>query len=93
MLPLREKIEKLKKFHQIKILEIFLENNIPYTENRNGVFINMLNLDKNVIEKIKQYLLYVDNQDLQLETTEKIKKELENNYFKDNKDIPANSNI
>ena len=90
---LREKIEKLEKFNKIKILEIFLNNNVSYTENRNGVFVNMINLKKNVIQEIKKYLLYVSNQDTQLETTEKIKKELEHNFFKSNKDTTSSLNI
>ena len=90
---LREKIEKLEKFHQIQIFEIFLNNNVSYTENRNGIFVNMINLKKNVIKEIKKYLLYVSNQDMQLETTEKIKKELEHNFFKSNKDNTSSLNI
>ena len=30
---LKDKIEKLEKFHQVQILEILVENNIPFTEN------------------------------------------------------------
>ena len=53
----------------------------------------MINLKKNVIQEIKKYLLYVSNQDTQLETTEKIKKELEHNFFKSNKDTTSSLNI
>ena len=91
---LKDKIEKLEKFHQIKILEILIENKIPFTENRNGVFINMIKIKPNIILKIKEYLLYVSNQNLHLESTEKLKKQLKHNYFnKDNKDNTSSLNI
>ena len=90
---LRENIQKLEKIHQIQILEILINNNVPFTENRNGIFVNMIKLSKDVIIKIKQYLSYVINQDTQLEAAEKIKKELEYNFFKSNKDKNASLNI
>ena len=40
---LKSKIEKLGKIHQTKILEIITRNNIKYSENRNGIFLNMEN--------------------------------------------------
>ena len=91
---LKDKIEKLEKFHQVQILEILVENNIPFTENRNGVFINMVKIKSEVILKIKEYLLYVSNQNSHLESTEILKKQLKRNYFnKDNKDKSSSLNI
>jgi len=91
---LKDKIEKLEKFHQVQILEILVQNNIPFTENRNGVFINMIKIRSEVILKIKEYLLYVTNQNSHLESTEELKKQLKHNFFnKDNKDKPSSLNI
>ena len=91
---LKDKIEKLEKFHQVQILEILVQNNIPFTENRNGVFINMIKIRSEVILKIKEYLLYVTNQNSHLESTEILKKQLKRNYFnKDNKDKSSSLNI
>ena len=45
VLELKKKIENLDEIHHKKILEIFLNNNIHVSENRNGCFINISNLD------------------------------------------------
>ena len=91
---LRNKIEKLEKFHQIEIFNIIYTNQVAFTENRNGVFINMAKLDKNIIQKITTYLSYVDKQLTQLETTEELKQHYIKTYFiqqkKDNKELSTN---
>ena len=90
---LKDEIEKLEKFHQIQILEILVENKVSFTENRNGIFINLIKIDKNVIQKIREYLLYVSNQNITLQDTEQLKEELKYNYFKGNKDKTSSLNI
>ena len=90
---LKDRIEKLEKFHQIHILEILVTNNVPFTENRNGIFINMIKVNPDIIKKIREYLLYVSSQNNQLETTEQLKQQLKYNYFKDNKDKTSSLNI
>ena len=55
---LRNDIESMDKFHQINIFKILKENNITYSENNNGIFINMSKLDEEIIQKLKDYLLH-----------------------------------
>lgn len=91
---LKEKIEELSKFHQIEILRI-LQNapSITLNENKNGIFVNLTNLDKTIVDKIEQYLLYVSKQESQLDVIENQKESLTNTFFKDNKDnIDSNVN-
>ena len=38
LVKLRDRIQKLEKIHQLHILKIILEHNIPYTENSNGFY-------------------------------------------------------
>ena len=90
---LKDEIEKLEKFHQIQILEILVENKASFTENRNGVFVNLIKINKNIIQKIREYLLYVSNQNITLQDTEQLKEELKYNYFKGNKDKTSSLNI
>ena len=90
---LKDQIEKLEKFHQIQILEILVENKASFTENRNGVFVNLIKINKNIIQKIREYLLYVSNQNITLQDTEQLKEELKYNYFKGNKDKTSSLNI
>jgi len=91
---LRNRIEKLEKFHQIEIFHIIYTNQVAFTENRNGVFINMAKLNEDIIQKIITYLSYVDKQLTQLETTEELKQHYIKTYFikqkKDNKELSTN---
>ena len=41
LLLLKNQIENIDKIHHIKILNILKNNNIKYSENRNGIFVNI----------------------------------------------------
>ena len=88
---LRNQIESLDKIHHIKVLKIIKENEIKFSENRNGVFVNMNALnDKTIIEIVKM-LEYIKQQEKTLTDIEKIKEELNKDYFENNnKDIKDN---
>jgi 7,8-dihydro-6-hydroxymethylpterin-pyrophosphokinase len=84
---LKEEIELLSKFHQIEILKILNTfSNVTLNENNNGVFVNMVTLDKDCILKMKEYVGYVKTQENDLKNIEYKKEELTNIYFKENKD-------
>jgi len=86
IIVLRDKIQALDKFHQIEIFKILKTHNVNYTENRNGIFINMNELNKKIIKKIENYLNYVSTQQNQLDVVEQQKEEYKLSFFKDNKD-------
>jgi hypothetical protein len=79
---LKDRIEALNQHHQIQILKIVTQNNVAYTENKNGSFINLTNVDEGVISKIAEYLNYVDEQESQLKEVENQKTELTKQFFK-----------
>ena len=83
---LRDNIENLEKHQHLHIVEIIQKNNVDFTENRNGIFLNMKDLNKKTIEEITQYLKYIEIQQKQLDTDENIKKTYVNDYFNDNKE-------
>ena len=87
---LRDKIQSLEKFHQIEIFRIFKTQNINYTENRNGIFINMNDLDNKTLKIIEKYLHYVSTQQNQLDIVEQQKEQYKQSFFKDNKDYSYN---
>jgi division protein CdvB (Snf7/Vps24/ESCRT-III family) len=61
--------------------------NITLNENKYGVLINMTDLKKEVIEKLKEYISYVNTQETNLNEFESRIQEYKNIYFvKDNKD-------
>jgi DNA-dependent RNA polymerase auxiliary subunit epsilon len=78
---LKKQIESLNKTHHLEIFKIFKKNNIPFSENKNGIFINIANIDKNVINEIEYFLNYINAQENELISIEKQKKEFKQNFF------------
>ena len=89
---LKIKIEKMDKFNQIKILSILKGSGIRITENRNGIFINLTELSTHIIEKLENYVNYVNEQNNVLEITEEIKGTFKKKFFKEKKDNKDNTN-
>jgi hypothetical protein len=79
---LKDRIEALNQHHQIQILQIMTQCKVDLTENKNGAFINLTNVDDAVISKITDYLGYVDEQETQLNEVENQKTELTKQFFK-----------
>ena len=93
LLLLKNQIENIDKIHHIKILNILKNNNIKYSENRNGIFVNMTSFDSQTIDCIEKLLSYIKTQEKRLTDIETIKEELSKDYFvNDNKD-KKNNNI
>ena len=89
---LRDDIEKMEPIHQQRVFEIMKNKRISYTENNNGIFINLTTVDEATINEIKSYLLYVDLQQEQLDKGEKDKEDYIKQFYKDNKGIVENEN-
>tara|TARA_B100001093_G_scaffold510805_1_gene577368 strand:- start:985 stop:1239 length:255 start_codon:yes stop_codon:yes gene_type:complete len=58
---LRDVITELEVCEQAEILKIIERNKIKYTENKNGVFINMNKLTDNAISDIESFIEFVNN--------------------------------
>tara|TARA_Y100000996_G_C22534155_1_gene647699 strand:- start:1537 stop:1815 length:279 start_codon:yes stop_codon:yes gene_type:complete len=86
LISLRDNIEKLEKHQHLHIVKIIQENDIVFTENRNGIFLNMKDLNEKALEDISKYLKYIEIQQKQLDTDENIKKTYANNFFNNNKE-------
>ena len=91
LMNIRNKIEKMNKIHHLKFFEILKNNNIPYSENRNGIFFNMNSFNENIITQINNYIQYIQKQEEKLNETEKLKNEFKNEYFKGNKEKQENN--
>ena len=84
---LKDQIEKMSKHNQIEVLRILSENkNVNINENNNGSFINLTELNDEVITSLNDYINYVNEQEESLDIIENEKIRLENVFFKDNKD-------
>ena len=87
LIVLKDKIENLEAFHHNKILKVLIKNNIKYSENRNGIFVNMNSFNESTMEEIDKTLLYITKQEKNLKDIETIKEEINKDYFEnDNKD-------
>jgi len=58
---LRDDITLLEDFQQIEILKIFDKNNVKYTTNNNGIFINMKILEKSCLNDVYEFLNFIKN--------------------------------
>lgn len=79
---LRDKIELLTAFHQIEILRILQTNKVTFSENKNGIFVNLTYVNQDIINTISEYIIYVYKQESQLNEIEEKKIVLSNQYFK-----------
>ena len=86
---LRDTIEKMEKIHQVHILKIFTKYGVEYTENTNGIFINMSILKQETLDEINSYIEYVKLQQKQLEKVEAEKDAYKKEFYKDNKAVAA----
>jgi hypothetical protein len=79
---LKAQIEGMPKYHQVQILQLF-NSLVPQAlnENKNGTFINLSELETAVIEKIEQYVKYVQEQQQNLKHVETEKTRLQQQFF------------
>jgi len=83
---IRDKIENINIIHHIKFFEIFKKHKVKYSENRNGIFINMCSLNENILKEIEEYIFYINRQEETLNRTEELKNGIQKEFFKDNKE-------
>ena len=58
---LQHNVKLLKENEFMEILRILINNNIKYTENNNGIFVNMTKLSQKTIEDIESFLTFIKN--------------------------------
>jgi len=78
---IKNRIEQMNELQQKEVFKIFLNNNIDYNENSNGIFINLTNINKNIIKELKKYIDYVNKQNTFLSEQEEQKQQYIQNYF------------
>jgi hypothetical protein len=64
---LRKRILNLHENEYKEILKIIINNNCKYSENNNGVFINMSRLPEKVINEIENILLFCEDNKIRLQ--------------------------
>ena len=100
---IKETIELMQSCHHKQLLSILnKETSVLFSENNNGVFINLTDLDESVICKLEEYIKYVHKQHVQLMAVENKKNSIKDSFFstinqkytleKEDKDAPLNCN-
>ena len=79
---LKERIERMEKYHQIEILRILSKfAEVSTNENNNGTFVNLTELSSDIIKELDKYADYVDEQQKLLKKIEKEKEQIEQTFF------------
>ena len=78
---IKDKIENMNKFNQIKILRIFNKFNVTLNENKYGFHINLADLPKDLTDELKNYINYVNEQESTLMNVEKQKETFKSAFF------------
>lgn len=73
---LKCKIDKYPEKH-IDILKLLKKHDIPFTENKNGVFLNLSVISDEMIKILYEYINYIEDQNTLIETFEKQKTQCE----------------
>lgn len=59
-LHIKKEIEQLSKEEKIEIFKIIKDNNVFYTQNKNGIFLVLNKLDDTIINEIERFLLFLE---------------------------------
>lgn len=100
---IKDAIEVMPVCHHKQLLHILnKETSVIFSENNNGVFINLTDLDENIICKLEGYIKYVNKQHVQLMAVENQKNNIKDSFFstinkkynieKEDKEVPLNCN-
>ena len=80
--------KNLSKIEYFEIFNIIQDDKCPYSENKNGIFINLSNMTENTIDKIYDFINFIKHKKEDL-----LKHEELINDTKKNLTIPINKNI
>ena len=85
---LKNIVDNLDKIHHLKIFKVIKNNNVKFSENRNGIFTNMNTFNEKTIKDIELALQYIKQQEKQLKDIETIKDDLKQDFFiQNNKEV------
>ena len=74
---IRNTIEMLDKDKHIEIFKIFKRHNVFFSENKNGIFINLTEVQSSAIIEIQKFIDYINKQEHHIEVVEQQKEEIQ----------------
>ena len=84
---LKDIIENMTKYHQVEVLRIFADADTSrINENKNGTFINLTEVSDSTIGRVLAYVKYVDEQTSEIEEVEQERSQIQEAFFKEDKD-------
>jgi len=87
---IKKYLEHMSLSNQEKFLKLIIKNNIPFSQNKNGSFINISELTSYQLAIINQFISLLDLEDLTFNEVEKTK-QLLRNLINDNNITTDNS--
>ena len=78
---IKDIVEQYNKQQQLDILKIFIEDSVNISENLNGTFINLTDIQDSTIKKIQEYINFINIQNIKLTNIETTRKDIENTFF------------
>ena len=82
LVELKAHLEGFERSNQARALKILMDNSVSFDENANGVFVNMSNVQPDVVDQLQKFVGYVELQQQFLQGQEREKEQLRENYFK-----------
>tara|TARA_Y100001970_G_C14022292_1_gene744173 strand:- start:223 stop:654 length:432 start_codon:yes stop_codon:yes gene_type:complete len=80
-----ETISKLNKIEHIEIFKIFKNHHVKFTENSNGIFINLSKVPDVILYEVTLLLRFYEKNNKHLNEYAKKKTVIKNNYFNSDK--------
>lgn len=81
LIEIKDEIENLDKSCHLEVFNLLNNNNISYNSNMNGVFINLTELEENIIINLEKYIEYKKTQKQFLKKDEEIKEQYKKEFF------------
>jgi hypothetical protein len=73
---MKTSIDMMSKMNHVEILKILKDNNVKLNENKSGIFINLSFLSIDVVDKIMDFIDFIQQREKLIEIVEKQKIEL-----------------
>ena len=87
ILEMRDCIEKMNKEIHIEVLKILKKNKSSFSENGNGVFLNLSELPNTTLLEIEKYINYIKKQESDFEKIENEKEKYKQQFFDENEEM------
>tara|TARA_R110002072_G_scaffold69201_8_gene167873 strand:- start:235 stop:534 length:300 start_codon:yes stop_codon:yes gene_type:complete len=78
---IKDLVEQYNKQQQLDILKIFIKDSVNISENSNGTFINLTDIQDSTIKKIQEYINFINIQNIKLIDIETTRKDIESSFF------------